>query len=132
MAPDSSIHQRKKIRTVICFINILRIGFTLYHSGHRLWSSKRTQYLCKNISIYNDVRKFLYTCILTYIIYRPAGWDNMKKISILHENLQSMKANDYYRDVIAQPVTNRKVCYLTVLHNIYTLTFLIKMYYPNI
>lgn len=40
----------------------------------------------------------------------------MKKISILHENLQSMKANDYYRDVIAQPVTNRKVCYFIVLY----------------
>ena len=40
---------------------------------------------------------------------RPAGWDNMKKISILHENLQSMKPDDYYRDVIAQPATNRKV-----------------------
>ncbi|XP_017875977.2 cytoplasmic dynein 1 light intermediate chain 1-like, partial [Ceratina calcarata] len=38
----------------------------------------------------------------------PAGWDNMKKISILHENLQSMKPDDYYRDVIAQPSTNRK------------------------
>lgn len=48
----------------------------------------------------------LYT--LTYVC-RPAGWDNMKKISILHENLQSMKASDYYRDVIAQPPTNRKV-----------------------
>lgn len=45
-----------------------------------------------------------------YIICRPAGWDNMKKISILHENLQSMKASDYYRDVIVQPVINRKVC----------------------
>ncbi|XP_076623604.1 dynein light intermediate chain isoform X1 [Colletes latitarsis] len=38
----------------------------------------------------------------------PAGWDNMKKISILHENLQSMKPDDYYRDVIVQPQTNRK------------------------
>ncbi|XP_015126823.1 cytoplasmic dynein 1 light intermediate chain 1 isoform X1 [Diachasma alloeum] len=38
----------------------------------------------------------------------PAGWDNMKKIGILHENLQSMKPDDYYRDVIAQPPTNRK------------------------
>ncbi|XP_043276404.1 cytoplasmic dynein 1 light intermediate chain 1 isoform X2 [Venturia canescens] len=38
----------------------------------------------------------------------PAGWDNMKKISILHENLQSMKPDDYYRYVIAQPTTNRK------------------------
>lgn len=49
------------------------------------------------------------------IICRPAGWDNMKKISILHENLQSMKANDYYRDVIAQPATNRKVCYFILV-----------------
>ncbi|XP_011506157.1 PREDICTED: cytoplasmic dynein 1 light intermediate chain 1 isoform X2 [Ceratosolen solmsi marchali] len=38
----------------------------------------------------------------------PAGWDNIKKISILHENLQSMKPEDYYRDVIIQPTTNRK------------------------
>ncbi|XP_011311614.1 cytoplasmic dynein 1 light intermediate chain 1 isoform X2 [Fopius arisanus] len=38
----------------------------------------------------------------------PAGWDNMKKIGILHENLQSMKPDDYYRDIIAQPPTNRK------------------------
>lgn len=41
--------------------------------------------------------------------YSPAGWDNLKKISILHENLQSMKPDDYYRDVIAQPSINRKV-----------------------
>lgn len=52
---------------------------------------------------------------------RPAGWDNMKKISILHENLQSMKANDYYRDVIAQPATNRKVCYRTASYYCFTL-----------
>ncbi|XP_001606117.1 cytoplasmic dynein 1 light intermediate chain 1 isoform X1 [Nasonia vitripennis] len=38
----------------------------------------------------------------------PAGWDNMKKISILHENLQSMKPDDYYRDVIVKPPSNRK------------------------
>ncbi|KAH0564603.1 cytoplasmic dynein 1 light intermediate chain 1 isoform X1 [Cotesia glomerata] len=38
----------------------------------------------------------------------PAGWDNIKKIAILHENLQSMKPDDYYRDVIAQPSVNRK------------------------
>ncbi|XP_058804730.1 cytoplasmic dynein 1 light intermediate chain 1 isoform X2 [Phymastichus coffea] len=38
----------------------------------------------------------------------PAGWDNMKKISILYENLQSMKPDDYYRDVIVQPPSHRK------------------------
>jgi len=64
-----------------------------------------------------------------HIICRPAGWDNMKKISILHENLQSMKANDYYRDVIAQPATNRKVCNRTASYYCFALlihtTFLI-------
>lgn len=57
------------------------------------------------------------------IICRPAGWDNMKKISILHENLQSMKANDYYRDVIAQPATNRKVCFVLLLSILNTYNF---------
>jgi hypothetical protein len=37
----------------------------------------------------------------------PSGWDNMKKISILYENLQSMKPDDYYRDVIVQPVLRK-------------------------
>lgn len=40
---------------------------------------------------------------------RPSGWDNMKKISILHENLVSMKPDDYYRNVISPPVSVRKV-----------------------
>lgn len=55
--------------------------------------------------------------------YSPAGWDNMKKISILHENLQSMKPDDYYRDVIAQPSINRKVL------NIYKYIFYIKNFF---
>lgn len=42
----------------------------------------------------------------------------MKKIGILHENLQSMKPDDYYRDVIAQPQTNRKVIInILFIHN---------------
>ncbi|XP_063239700.1 cytoplasmic dynein 1 light intermediate chain 2 [Bacillus rossius redtenbacheri] len=39
----------------------------------------------------------------------PAGWDNMKKISILYENMQSMKPDDYFSDVIVQPVTRKPV-----------------------
>ncbi|XP_049815129.1 cytoplasmic dynein 1 light intermediate chain 2 isoform X1 [Schistocerca nitens] len=39
----------------------------------------------------------------------PSGWDNMKKISILYENMQSMKPDDYYRDVIVQPVIRKPV-----------------------
>lgn len=95
---------------MICFISILHIGFILYHSGHQLWLLKRMQYLCKTIILTIKKRYFPLHCyIIKHIDCRPAGWDNMKKISILHENLQSMKASDYYRDVIAQPATNRKV-----------------------
>uniref|UniRef100_A0A182MZP3 Dynein light intermediate chain n=1 Tax=Anopheles dirus TaxID=7168 RepID=A0A182MZP3_9DIPT len=39
----------------------------------------------------------------------PAGWDNMKKISILHENMQSCKPDDYYNDIIAQPPSRKTV-----------------------
>ncbi|KAK3932583.1 Cytoplasmic dynein 1 light intermediate chain 2 [Frankliniella fusca] len=39
----------------------------------------------------------------------PSGWDNMKKISILYENMQSMKPDDYYRDVITQPGTRKTI-----------------------
>lgn len=37
----------------------------------------------------------------------PSGWDSMKKISIVCENLQSMKPDDYYRDVIAPPASRK-------------------------
>ncbi|XP_063358989.1 cytoplasmic dynein 1 light intermediate chain 2 [Cydia amplana] len=37
----------------------------------------------------------------------PAGWDSMKKISILYENMQSCKPDDYYRDIIVQPTTRK-------------------------
>ncbi|XP_018562021.1 cytoplasmic dynein 1 light intermediate chain 2 isoform X2 [Anoplophora glabripennis] len=42
-------------------------------------------------------------------VFIPAGWDNMKKISILYENMHSCKPDDYYRDVIVQPATRKTV-----------------------
>lgn len=45
---------------------------------------------------------------LSVLRYRPAGWDNLNKISILYENMHSCKAEDYYTDVIAPP-QQRKV-----------------------
>lgn len=33
----------------------------------------------------------------------------MKKVSILHENMHSCKPDDYYRDVIVQPVTRKAI-----------------------
>jgi dynein light intermediate chain 1 len=39
----------------------------------------------------------------------PAGWDNLKKISILYENMHSCKPDDYYTDIIAQPPSRKTV-----------------------
>jgi hypothetical protein len=52
------------------------------------------------------VFKYLNTYLL-FLNSRPSGWDSMKKISIVCENLQSMKPDDYYRNVIAPPVTRK-------------------------
>lgn len=35
--------------------------------------------------------------------YRPAGWDNEKKIAILHENFTTVKPEDAYEDFIVKP-----------------------------
>lgn len=42
-------------------------------------------------------------------VFIPAGWDNMKKIAILYENLHGCKPDDYYRDIIVQPPTRKAV-----------------------
>ena len=46
---------------------------------------------------------------LIYYNYSPAGWDNLKKISILYENMHACKADDYYSDIIAQPPSRKTV-----------------------
>lgn len=35
--------------------------------------------------------------------FRPAGWDNEKKIAILHENFTTVKPEDAYEDFIVKP-----------------------------
>ena len=43
---------------------------------------------------------------------RPTGWDNDKKISILHENLQNIKPQEAYEDVITKPITRKVGLYI--------------------
>jgi len=38
-------------------------------------------------------------------VFIPAGWDGIKKISILYENMHSVRPDQYYTDVIARPMT---------------------------
>lgn len=49
----------------------------------------------------------LNNCLI--ICFRPAGWDSMKKISILSDNMQTIKSNDFYNSVITNENT-KKVC----------------------
>lgn len=37
------------------------------------------------------------------LCFRPAGWDNEKKIAILHENFTTVKPEDAYEDFIVKP-----------------------------
>jgi dynein light intermediate chain 1 len=42
-------------------------------------------------------------------VFIPAGWDNEKKMAILHENMSSFKPDDYYNNVIQKPVVRKNV-----------------------
>ncbi|XP_027000211.1 cytoplasmic dynein 1 light intermediate chain 1 isoform X1 [Tachysurus fulvidraco] len=42
-------------------------------------------------------------------VFIPSGWDNEKKIAILHENLQTIKADDNFEDVIVKPPVRKFV-----------------------
>ncbi|KAK7481697.1 hypothetical protein BaRGS_00027070 [Batillaria attramentaria] len=42
-------------------------------------------------------------------VFVPCGWDNEKKISILYENMTSVKPDDAFEDVIVKPVMRKPV-----------------------
>ncbi|KAL4617172.1 cytoplasmic dynein 1 light intermediate chain 1-like [Arapaima gigas] len=42
-------------------------------------------------------------------VFIPSGWDNEKKIAILHENFQTLKAEDAFEDVIVKPPVRKFV-----------------------
>uniref|UniRef100_A0A6Q2Z2F5 Dynein light intermediate chain n=1 Tax=Esox lucius TaxID=8010 RepID=A0A6Q2Z2F5_ESOLU len=46
-------------------------------------------------------------------IFIPSGWDNEKKISILHENLQTLKPDDNFEEVIAKPPVRKVLVFMT-------------------
>ncbi|NWH27952.1 DC1L2 protein, partial [Grus americana] len=46
---------------------------------------------------------------LSFFFYRPAGWDNEKKIAILHENFITVKPEDAYEDFIVKPPVRKLV-----------------------
>lgn len=58
---------------------------------------------------------------LCFFAFRPAGWDNEKKIAILHENFTTVKPEDAYEDFIVKPPV-RKVPESIILRVVGVLT----------
>ncbi|XP_053556364.1 cytoplasmic dynein 1 light intermediate chain 2 [Bombina bombina] len=48
-------------------------------------------------------------------VFIPAGWDNEKKIGILHENFSTVKPEDIYEDFIVKPPIRKLVHYKEVV-----------------
>ncbi|CAK6949556.1 cytoplasmic dynein 1 light intermediate chain 1 isoform X2 [Scomber scombrus] len=42
-------------------------------------------------------------------VFIPSGWDNEKKIAILHENFQTVKAEDSFEEVVVKPPVRKIV-----------------------
>lgn len=60
----------------------------------------------------DNCRNFLLLIIILYaysnfLFFRPAGWDNEKKVAILYENMHSMRPDQYFTDVIAKPIVRK-------------------------
>ena len=55
---------------------------------------------CAEYSIRQSQEKQVSLCVFAF---RPAGWDNEKKIAILHENFTTVKPEDAYEDFIVKP-----------------------------
>ncbi|ELK25635.1 Cytoplasmic dynein 1 light intermediate chain 2, partial [Myotis davidii] len=67
--------------------------------------------------IQSHLRRFCLQCILGVLLWgpgassrdKPAGWDNEKKIAILHENFTTVKPEDAYEDFIMKPPVRKLV-----------------------
>lgn len=55
--------------------------------------------------------------------FRPAGWDNEKKIAILHENFTTVKPEDAYEDFIVKPPVRKVPRSVTLSYRCFPLCF---------
>uniref|UniRef100_A0A8C7ZZI4 Dynein light intermediate chain n=1 Tax=Oryzias sinensis TaxID=183150 RepID=A0A8C7ZZI4_9TELE len=83
--------------------------FCLHHGATLLYTSVKEM---KNLDILykylvHRLYGFPFHCGAQVVekdaVFIPSGWDNEKKIAILYENFQTVKADDNYEDVIVKP-----------------------------
>ncbi|XP_046578274.1 LOW QUALITY PROTEIN: cytoplasmic dynein 1 light intermediate chain 2-like [Haliotis rubra] len=89
--------------------------FCLSYGASLLYSSVKEDRNCELLYKYlvHRVYGFPFTSQAYVVekdsVFVPSGWDNEKKISILYENMSSMKPEDAFDDVIAKPITRKPV-----------------------
>uniref|UniRef100_A0A3P9JZ18 Dynein light intermediate chain n=1 Tax=Oryzias latipes TaxID=8090 RepID=A0A3P9JZ18_ORYLA len=89
--------------------------FCLHHGATLLYTSVKEM---KNLDILykylvHRLYGFPFHCGAQVVekdaVFIPSGWDNEKKIAILYENFQTVKADDNYEDVIVKPPVRKIV-----------------------
>ncbi|XP_045193995.2 cytoplasmic dynein 1 light intermediate chain 2-like [Mercenaria mercenaria] len=97
------------------FIQMHIRNFCLHYGAALFYTSVKEEKNCDLLHQYllHRIYGFPFT-MPAYVVEKdsvfiPTGWDNDKKIAILHENLQSIKPTEAYEDVIAKPVTRKPV-----------------------
>uniref|UniRef100_H0XET3 Dynein light intermediate chain n=1 Tax=Otolemur garnettii TaxID=30611 RepID=H0XET3_OTOGA len=66
-------------------------------------------YLFLKVKLVNFTYTLVRCTVVYYVLFLPAGWDNDKKIGILHENFQTLKAEDNFEDIITKPPVRKFV-----------------------
>ncbi|XP_050425975.1 cytoplasmic dynein 1 light intermediate chain 2 [Adelges cooleyi] len=85
----------------------LQYGASLFYTSAK--EDKNCDLLYKFLThkIYNFPFKTPALIVEKDAVFIPSGWDSMKKISILYDNMQSMRPDEFYNSVISKVVTRK-------------------------
>ncbi|VVC44806.1 Hypothetical protein CINCED_3A010782 [Cinara cedri] len=85
----------------------LQYGASLFYTSAK--EDKNCDLLYKFLThkIYNFPFKTPALIVEKDAVFIPAGWDSMKKINILSDNMHTIKPNDYYNSVIINEKTKK-------------------------
>ena len=72
--------------------------------------------------------KYNFKYVFFVLFCRPIGWDSDKKISLLHEQMATMSAEDAYEDRITEP-PSRKVSFVILILISFFLFLMLSLFY---
>ncbi|XP_050528607.1 cytoplasmic dynein 1 light intermediate chain 2 isoform X2 [Daktulosphaira vitifoliae] len=85
----------------------LQYGASLFYTSAK--EDKNCDLLYKFLThkIYNFPFKTPALIVEKDAVFIPSGWDSMKKISILYDNLQTIRHDEFYNSVISKVITRK-------------------------